>query len=284
MVGFIEYPAGVMNIGTASSDGLNLMTSNTTRLALGPLGGVSVASGNNLSVVSGKILQGTQTAYPNVMWSASGTTTGAVIIKLPGTTSNYGMLHMQIDVYEYSSNSTTSFIIGGHNWSSAWYNYSSRTIGPSNKKIRLAVKDGQFAVVLGDNTSTWSYGHVVLSKITNGGYYPNSVDLGGTYTITLDSSAESYTWISSNLNSGGVLTGTGTANYVSKWTGTTTQGNSLIYDNGTNVGIGTTDLSGQKLMINSDQGNVANSALKIIYNGGTTVLGEVAALAHRNSQ
>ena len=36
------------------------------------------------------------------------------------------------------------------------------------------------------------------------------------------------------------VTGTGTTNYISKWTGTNTQGNSLIFDNGTNVGIGTT--------------------------------------------
>ena len=36
------------------------------------------------------------------------------------------------------------------------------------------------------------------------------------------------------------LTGTGTTNYVSKWTSTTAQGNSLIYDDGTGVGIGTT--------------------------------------------
>jgi hypothetical protein len=35
-------------------------------------------------------------------------------------------------------------------------------------------------------------------------------------------------------------TGTGTTNYVTKWTGTSALGNSLIYDNGTNVGIGTT--------------------------------------------
>ena len=38
------------------------------------------------------------------------------------------------------------------------------------------------------------------------------------------------------------ITGTGTTNYLPKWTGTTTQGNSLIYDNGTNAGIGTTNV------------------------------------------
>jgi hypothetical protein len=41
-------------------------------------------------------------------------------------------------------------------------------------------------------------------------------------------------------SSGGGISGSGTTNYVSKWTGTTSQGNSQIFDNGTNVGIGTT--------------------------------------------
>lgn len=34
------------------------------------------------------------------------------------------------------------------------------------------------------------------------------------------------------------ITGTGTANYLTKWTGSSTVSNSLIYDDGTNVGIG----------------------------------------------
>jgi hypothetical protein len=40
------------------------------------------------------------------------------------------------------------------------------------------------------------------------------------------------------------VTGTGTLNFVSKFTSTgSTLGNSLVYDNGTNVGIGTTSPS-----------------------------------------
>jgi hypothetical protein len=35
------------------------------------------------------------------------------------------------------------------------------------------------------------------------------------------------------------ISGTGTANFLTKWTGTSTVSNSLIFDNGTNVGIGT---------------------------------------------
>jgi hypothetical protein len=37
------------------------------------------------------------------------------------------------------------------------------------------------------------------------------------------------------------VTGTGTTNYIAKFTGTSAVGNSLIYDNGTNVGIGNTN-------------------------------------------
>lgn len=43
----------------------------------------------------------------------------------------------------------------------------------------------------------------------------------------------------SNLSSGGIG-GSGTSDYIPKFTGGTTLGNSTIYDNGTNVGIGTT--------------------------------------------
>ena len=46
-------------------------------------------------------------------------------------------------------------------------------------------------------------------------------------------------WDCVNMPGGGI-TGSGTANYVSKWTAGTVLGNSQIFDNGTNVGIGTT--------------------------------------------
>lgn len=36
------------------------------------------------------------------------------------------------------------------------------------------------------------------------------------------------------------VTGTGTSGYVTKWTGTSTHGNSVLYDTGTNIGLGTT--------------------------------------------
>lgn len=50
----------------------------------------------------------------------------------------------------------------------------------------------------------------------------------------------------------------GTTNYVSKFTGATTLGNSLLFDNGTNVGIGTTS-PGSKLDVSSGNINLSNS-------------------------
>jgi hypothetical protein len=48
-------------------------------------------------------------------------------------------------------------------------------------------------------------------------------------------------WVDSTYTAAGLgPTGSGTTNYVSKWTGSTALGNSLIQDDGTNVAIGTT--------------------------------------------
>jgi hypothetical protein len=49
----------------------------------------------------------------------------------------------------------------------------------------------------------------------------------------------------SGVSTSSLVSGSGTTNYVSKFTGASTLGNSLIFDNGTNVGIGTTTLGGR---------------------------------------
>jgi len=61
---------------------------------------------------------------------------------------------------------------------------------------------------------------------------------------------------------GGGLSGGGTSNYIAKWTGAYSLANSLLYDNGTNVGIGTTQPS-TRLSILSDADNI----LKLVRSG-----------------
>ncbi|ETB63582.1 TPA: hypothetical protein DIC38_02640 [Candidatus Nomurabacteria bacterium] len=65
------------------------------------------------------------------------------------------------------------------------------------------------------------------------------------------------------------VTGTGTLNYVPKFTATgTTIGNSLIFDNGTNVGIGTTTLT-EKLTISGNIDLPATNNWRYIKNSAT---------------
>ena len=76
------------------------------------------------------------------------------------------------------------------------------------------------------------------------------------------------------------ITGTGTTNYVSKFTGTTTLGNSLLFDNGTNVGIGTSTPSvaaGLGLVLNGQAGQT-RLAFKNNYTGDTSSDGVQFAL------
>ena len=148
--------------------------------------------------IAGTIEQGENYAHPNVEWAVSGNTTGEVIFYLPGTTGNYGMVHMVFDIYEYNSLRHCTVEVSGHNWSTAWYNYGANVVGYTDKSVRLGVKDGRFVVVFGNTGSSWTYGTIRLRKIHNGGFYPNSMDLGGNWSTTL-TTTESFSWISGDL-------------------------------------------------------------------------------------
>ncbi len=190
----------------SNASGFGLLNNSTGWALMVPYGTSNVEVTGNIKS-GGHITQGSLVARPYAVWGVSGTSYGAVIIKLPGGLGNYGMVQMEINVYEYSGNAVNTFTCGGHNYGGLWYNYSCNSQGISDKKIRLAFKDGQYAVVIGEQGSVWSYGEVVLSKITNGAFYSGSMDLGGTYTIVQDNAAESYAWISADLNRFNARTG-----------------------------------------------------------------------------
>lgn len=85
-----------------------------------------------------------------------------------------------------------------------------------------------------------SYGHlddnhdVAVSGATNGQFLQyNSVT-----DYWVPSSSGNFSTL--QINGTAVPTGTGSSNYLTKWTTTNGLNNSIIYDNGTNIGIGTT--------------------------------------------
>jgi hypothetical protein len=65
------------------------------------------------------------------------------------------------------------------------------------------------------------------------------------------------------------ITGTGTTNYLPKFTGSTALGNSLIYDNGTNVIIGSSGSTGSKLYV-LESGTTNNTLLLANSNASNT--------------
>ena len=79
------------------------------------------------------------------------------------------------------------------------------------------------------------------------GYFSGDVSASGSVsgtTLCIDTDCKTSWGQVSGLN------GSGTTNYVTKWTSSSALGNSLIFDNGTNVGIGTTD-PGAKLSLDT---------------------------------
>jgi uncharacterized protein YaiE (UPF0345 family) len=107
-----------------------------------------------------------------------------------------------------------------------------------------------------DGTTGKTIGNLSIQMIqagasTNG--YLSSTDWStfnnkqGTITLTTTGTSGAATFSSGTLNIPqyqtaltNPVTGTGTANYVTKWTSGSAVGNSVIFDNGTHVGIGTT--------------------------------------------
>lgn len=82
---------------------------------------------------------------------------------------------------------------------------------------------------------------------------------GSLYTFPLNISSptngqvlkyDGTNWINDTVSGG--ISGSGTTNYISKFTGTSALGDSTIFDNGSGIGIGTTSVTGYDLRISSN--------------------------------
>ena len=92
-------------------------------------------------------------------------------------------------------------------------------------------------------------------------------------TLTINGTTYDLTQNRSWTVSGGGVTGSGTTNYLSKWTSGTALGNSLVFDNGTNVGIGTATPSGLVTIAQSVNSGTAN----VLYLSNTSQTGTTVA-------
>ncbi len=134
--------------------------------------------------------------------------------------------------------------------------YIPRFGGTSSLVNSVIYEDSNSSIGIG-TTSPSQKLHVAGNARVTGAYY-DSNNLPGTSGQVLSSTATGTDWVS-------VVDGTGTTNYVAKWSDTDTITNSVIYDNGTNVGIGTTSPTAklhveagttEDIKLNVDEGNV----------------------------
>ena len=160
-------------------------------------------------------------AYPgqNALWGGSGSTTGQIVIDLPGTLSNYDMMYMEIDIYEYSSKGATKLIIGGHNWNSGgsgntsstqWHNVNVQVIGALDKPVYFGRRnDGtseRRCIAIGETNSTWVYATVQVHKVHGAEFYGSGIDWVGDWNIDQTTSDTYFTKNpTTNFNSGTTL-------------------------------------------------------------------------------
>ena len=169
------------------------------------------------------------------------------------------MVTFWVDVYDYADNESFSAYISGYPYlGSTWAWTSAVIIGGVARNFTVRFGDNntagtgaEYYVYIGETTDTWAYPQVVVRDVF-AGYSSNEWegDDDG-WDVTFATSFANIAKVQSNtlpygdynklINTPAAgVTGTGTANYISKWTNTNVQGDSQITDNGTNVGIGTT--------------------------------------------
>jgi hypothetical protein len=109
--------------------------------------------------------------------------------------------------------------------------------------VRISGKTNGDLIAYNSGTTVWEN-----TKTLNGDYRVNGTLSATTVSATTVSAT---TYYGSGTNLTGVVKGSGTTNYLPKWTGTTGLGNSQIQDDGTSVGIGISPSSTHKLKVYS---------------------------------
>jgi hypothetical protein len=284
----LQWEGGYVGIGTTAPNrtltvngvlGVASGTTNVPELALSADG-----SGTYIS----STYKGTS-SYQPLVFETNGsekvriTTGGNVGI---GTTSP----NAQLDAFTTQGGST---IAATHGTGGTYPKASGISFGATSTSLSVSNNGGTVvftggAGIYANNTASSNNPTELVFWTTSGGTPAARLTIASTGAATFSSSVEATSFIKTSgtasqylMADGSVstltnpVTGTGTTNYVPKFTSASAIGNSQVFDNGTNVGIGTASPS-SKLHVNgtvsADAAFADSSAVRILKpNGGSLV-------------
>ena len=228
-----------LTAATPESDGVKLSSVGSVDLV------ISSNTYNSTLVTSGNTADRTYT-FPN----ASGTI--ALTSNIP-TLSGTAPISYSAGVISISqaTNATNGYLT-----STDWTTFNNKQAALSGTGL---VKSTAGSITyITDNSSSWNSGSAIANSL-NGVSPINFNSITGAISISQATTStngylSSTDWNTFNNKQAALtnpVTGTGTTNYLSKFTGTSTIGSSLVYDNGSAVLIGTTTAGSGKFMVYS---------------------------------
>jgi hypothetical protein len=102
-------------------------------------------------------------------YSNNGNTQGAIWVTLPYSATT--MIKFEVDIYNYVSNESVTYRIGGHTSGNRWYNVSaSNPHGTLYHKVRFGRDNSNtvYVVQIGETTTSWAYPQVRVRNVTLG--------------------------------------------------------------------------------------------------------------------
>jgi hypothetical protein len=234
----------IMTLTSGRNVGIGTSTPTGTYGKLSVAGGISILNDNNAKFDIGRYSSGAPYSYIKI-----GTNSDS--LRITNATDTADLFYFQnlgsfgistdnpVNTAWGNATNTKQLSIVGTNYGVV--NLTGGT-GGTLKTYSMGVGDGNFYMcydnTLGVHGITMSSGNILI-KTTGGVSGGGALQVNGNVNIN---GVFQINGVTIGGGGGSGVTGSGTTNYVTKWTGSTTLGNGLLYDNGTNVWLGGTNM------------------------------------------